>query len=376
MPVGRIRRNITQANKMFNSSGIPRESTTTTSNTVSKEINPLVINNIDRSAYKSWDGDILNYIKYIEERSLVSYESPFTVSLPPDRIDLVALANRKKCEVIDIYQNRGIENIKEEFDLFTIIPFSNRVLHLKKTIESLIESSKKSGLKIGILVVENSYKPEAADIIDNIKGVYYIWIDSMYKFFNKCLSHNIGSYITKSKYLHFHDCDLVVTDNFYSAIENKFKSGESMMQCFCKRRVNYVTKEVSVEFFTGDKTINDIISNKGYSPGNTGAPGGSIAISRDLFEKTGGFDAHFFWAYSIEDAFFWKKAGYFTNIATLDDPDIEVYHMWHPKSYGNNHLERFERRIYETLNPSNFSNYTDAAISIYKEIMESIKSIN
>ena len=288
----------------------------------------------NKDLYKPWSGNIGEYFDFIKQRNSLFYEPPFSVRITPDKIDLVDLSNKKKKEVIDIYRNSDINKIEDEFDIFTIIPFSNRILHLEKTVESLRESANKSNLSIGILIVENSYKSEASYISDKFDNTYYIWVNSDYKFFNKCLCHNIGSYITKSKYLHFHDCDILVQPEFYSNIENKFISGESAIQCFCKRRVNYINEENTLNFFNGQRTLKNIIDLLEYTEGKPGAPGGSIALTRELFNSVGGFDPHFFWEYSIEDAFFWKKTEHFSHIVSLDDPAVELYHMWHPASLG------------------------------------------
>jgi hypothetical protein len=111
---------------------------------------------------------------------------------------------------------------------------------------------------------------------------------------------------------------------------------------------------------------------EGLREGSPGAPGGSICLSRELFNKVGGFDPHFFWAYSIEDRFFWEKVEKFTKISTLESPKVDLYHLWHPPGWGKNPYERFEQRIFNLFmsNGPGSANYIETSKNLYSELIK------
>lgn len=312
--------------------------------------------------------NVNTYFHFLNEQNTKDEESPFYVTLPPinDGSNINVLSEVKKHEVLSLYQEKSIDRISEEYDIVTIIPFRNRYFHLEKTLEYLEQSRLNSYYKIGIVIIENSSAPIAKEIAEKY-NCHYRWIDSKNKIFNKCISHNIGAYITNSKLIHFHDCDLIVPSNFYNKFLDELRTKDAL-QCFTKRRVNYLHEYQSKKIFNGENLetfVGDVIN---YRIGNYGAPGGSIALSRDLFEKIGGFDAHLFWSYSIEDAFFWKKMEIHYPVS---ETDIELYHLWHPPSHGKNPHERFEKKYYDIFcRMPDKNSYIDVAKRIYKETME------
>lgn len=315
--------------------------------------------------------NVETYFKFIQEKHTNNTDngSPFYVTLPPidNMININVISEIKKHEVLSLYQEKSIDRIEEEYDMITVIPFRNRHLHLDRIIDSLNQSRLNSFYKIGILVIENSISPLASDIVKKYDNCHYRWLDSKDKMFNKCICHNLGVYITNSKFVHFHDCDLIVPPNFYNKVMEGIRYSEAV-QCFTKRRVNYLNEIPSKKIFDG-AFLNDFTSDQvNYRIGNYGAPGGSIALTRDLFNRAGGFDSHLFWSYSIEDAFFWEKMKTFTDVAEIE---IELYHLWHPPAHGKNPHERFERKYYEVFSRMPDKNqYINTSKKIYNETME------
>jgi len=320
--------------------------------------------------------DTQEYFKHLEDTNVKGYDDqlPFFYNHPPIQgiFDLSTLARGKNEEVLRAYEGLRLGKIDKEYDIITILPFRGRWLHLEKTISTLLESAKNSNSRIGFLIIENS----KASIFNKSKfsdepDVHYHWINSHSKIFNKCVCHNIGAALTKSRFIHFHDCDLLVPDNFYVALINELNVNPAV-QSFSGRRVNYLKEDPTKLYFDGlsiDKISKD---PSNYKEGSPGAPGGSIALSRELFLKVGGFDPHFFWAYSIEDRFFWEKVEKYNRISTLDNPRIELYHLWHLPGWGKNPYERFEHRIYQLFSSDGhgWQNYINTSVELYNLLVE------
>jgi hypothetical protein len=334
---------------------------------------PVEIVEVPYISKKQITRDVLEYFEMLSNNNSSSKDCalPFNVNLPND-INLISLSEAKKYEVLNLYPDGTIERIKKEYDIVTIIPFRGRKWHLEKTLETLMKAAKKVKSKIGFVVIENASSPTAEEMVKKFKGVEYRWLNSWDKIFNKCICHNVGTAISSSKFLHFHDCDLIVPENFYKIMEDSLSKSRAV-QCFTSRRVNYLNEEATKDFFAGldiDKIVSD---EKSFNVGLYGAPGGSIAVERDLYLEVGGFDSHFFWAYSIEDNFFWKKLERKTSVLSMDNPKVELYHLWHPPGWGKNPLERFEQRIFVAFNQTHDPNqYFEKARQIYQETVNKI----
>jgi hypothetical protein len=289
-----------------------------------------------------------NQLLYLSTTKGEDDNLPFLKPLPKTNIfNISDLAVEKNLEVLNAYKNVSIPRLVENYDLVTIIPFRGRWLHLEKTLNSLIDSADKLDIKIGFVIIENSKAPIFnKDLFSNLANFHYVWLNSNGNIFNKCICHNLGVAISQSQYVHFHDCDLLVPDNFYSSLLNELSKNQAV-QAFSGRKVNYLDEDSTKEYFTtGD--LSPITKNtSNFREGVYGAPGGSIALTRDLFDRVGGFDPHFFWGYSIEDKFFWDKVEKLNHFTSLENPKIDLYHLWHPPGWGKNPYERFEQRIYQ-----------------------------
>ena len=168
----------------------------------------------------------------------------------------------------------------------------------------------------------------------------------------------------------FHDVDLVVPEFFFKNLFENLKQKKAL-QCFHNRRVIYLDQSLS-EMINREKTASGInLSDPRVREGKVGAPGGSLIIERDLFEKIGGFDPNFFWGYSIEDGFFWKKLEVFTSVSGCDNPIIEMLHLWHEPMHSTNPNIRRDHGIYElfvNFNEDQKRSFLNIASIDYKEL--------
>ena len=237
--------------------------------------------------------------------------------------------------------SKGILDIRnrEEAEVNFIIPVRGRIDFLTKMIESAKTASDQFGKKVNFTVSENSPMPEHRETAQSL-GVDYIWTESR-KPFNKCFAMNIAVFYTqKTRYLIFHDVDcLVQSDFFIRVFENIEKKGCKAIQTFSDRRVLYLDENVTTKVLRGEFPIDSLsIKTPGINPpyrpdGSvaSGAPGGSVCVTRDLFFRIGGYDPYYFESYAPEDIFFWLKAEVFEDFETCTDPRNEIYHMYHPR---------------------------------------------
>lgn len=247
-----------------------------------------------------------------------------------------------------IVQTRGKD---VEYDINFLITVRGRREFAKPMYESFKKAADNSSLKICYTIIEHSNTPEHSKFCKDV-GVNYIWVPSQgEEYFNKCLSYNMGVLFShKAKFYLFHDIDILVQSDFFNLLmENVKNKNAKAIQCFTKRRVLYCDPRVTVGLINKDIDVDDIdLKTEGVNPPKfLGAPGGSIMVERDLFFKVGGYDAELFLAYSPEDAFFWDKLSVFETVYSSDNPDVEVFHMYHEPQWSKNSFLNEMQEMYD-----------------------------
>ena len=60
----------------------------------------------------------------------------------------------------------------------------------------------------------------------------------------------------------------------------------------------------------------------------------------------------------------------FKTIITLDDPKIELYHLWHPPAWGKNPMQGVEKGIHDSFvnNNHNWLDYVNKSKELYIRI--------
>ena len=225
---------------------------------------------------------------------------------------------------------------RKKSDITTIIPVKGRGLQLKKTIESLKDSIKlSSDFVVSLIVVEISVNMEHLQLCREME-CSYVWIRESTPRFNKCLAHNMGYCFSNSNLLHFHDSDILVNRSFYSNVKDRNIDNLSAVHCLREKYVRHLSEGDSKRLIEG-ANINEIVSETYPSIPETyerNAPGGSIIVGRSLFELVGGYDAHLFTGYSIEDQFFWDKLSSIVEIPSMNENDL--IHIWHDADRTHN----------------------------------------
>lgn len=260
-------------------------------------------------------------------------------------MELFEILKKNKINYQNLKEGSIINLLNEdEFYINIIIGFRGR----SNFVEPLLNSFKESIIyynninkdyKICLTFVEHDDEPRHLEFLNG--KVNYIWSKgNISEFYNRSFAYNFGvRFSNKAKYYILHDLDILVKPNYIEEIINNLNKGSiNCMQSYGNRHVWYLSKNLTDKFL--DKKININEFNLGDSeitpPLQIGSKGGSILVSKELFDRVGGFDPELFWGYAAEDQMFWCKIETIASIHYADNPTINIFHMWHPPTDSTN----------------------------------------
>lgn len=235
--------------------------------------------------------------------------------------------------ILNNLQYYFIANKEIDYEWNIIIPYLNRYDNLKCLIKNLKEKVSPR-LNVIITVVEISDGPTLQNDYQN--NFNYIWVGRHLtgNMFNKCLCGNLTyklyQNVYKYKYILWHDVDCVVQSNFVPAVLNKANENKCV-QTFPNRYVLYTKEPLANKVRNGEVNIDSInLGSSGVDKPVSGAPGGSILIPKNIFEKMEYFNTNVFYNYSCEDANIMEKVKKYSSIDYVDQDNNFMIHLYHP----------------------------------------------
>ena len=234
------------------------------------------------------------------------------------------------------YSKVAIESVKIQprtnYDLLVIIGVRDR--DIAPVLDSFMAN--RSFLKVGYVVVEHNYQRTFDKICKKYK-IDYVWLKCEEgEPYNRSLAFNVGYLCgVKAQYVMTHDADCLVQWTFFDDVfKNLRRTDSQAIQPYSNHRVIYcneaLTNLIKEMQKKGAIYVNSITE---HHPGTFTVPGmamgGSIMVKSSLFERVGMYDPELFTGYAPEDQFFWNKLAVFTEVATCDDPVVNIFHLHH-----------------------------------------------
>lgn len=280
----------------------------------------------------------------------------------------------------EIFENSEIKLLNnDEFDINFIIGFRGRKEFLIPMINAFNKAADfyknkfpNENKKFCLTLVEHSLTPENKEIIGDKAN--YIWTPgNKSEQYSRSFSYNFGvKYSNKAKYYILHDLDILIKENFFEEIYLNLKS--ECLQTYGKRRVLYMSQELTNSVLSGDVDFNTFDENYPNinPPQILGSKGGSILVGHDLYYEVGGFDPEIFWGYAPEDQLFWDKVQTILGeIDYADNPPIDIFHMWHPPTLHHSNADYFpmEKCFYEfrAMNKKARMNFINLKKELFKD---------
>lgn len=280
---------------------------------------------------------------------------------------------------------KKIDNV-DSSTLHVIIGVQKREQHLNKVVESF-KLNNVSNIKLTVVEIDTTplfYKT----FKDTNVNYIFVPVDSLKTNgnFSRAFAFNIGYLLnSKTKYYLFHDCDIVVQNNFISLLEEYIKSDIEWLQPFADKMVRLLNKNTTDQIFCNQiELTTEFKYGSHYTLPKSGAAGGSTLVRQDIFDKVGGFDSEIFHGYAPEDGlFFIKMCCLYRQINSVtgchqcdskhyaENPKIYVYHLHHdptPVENQRHDLIDLTRKYYDSSYDQKMS-YINYKESVFRKYM-------
>lgn len=214
-------------------------------------------------------------------------------------------------------------------DVSVIIPCKNEVNNLKSTVDSIMNS--KNSLSFEIIVVDDASMDLSTEFLssDLNKNIYKDIVLVKTNNVGAAEARNIGGKAAKGKYLFFCDAHVKVPDGWLDSLVNTLKDCNADLVAPCIVDMSNITSAGYGQTWDNQLKITWLTSNPGNIVEIPIACGCAFGITKEAFEKIGGFD-HFFQVWGKEDEELCFKAWLY-GYKTIVDPEVKVQHLFRPR---------------------------------------------
>jgi hypothetical protein len=212
-----------------------------------------------------------------------------------------------------------------------------RLPHLLATLESI---AAQRGTDVDCVVVEQDADPLIAPHLP--AWVRHIHTPPPGPTMPYCRSwaFNVAARHCDARVLVLHDNDMLVPADYAAAILRRVNQGAEIVNL--KRFIFYLRQDHTQRVLAGEASLTDqapdaIVQNL--------EAGGSIAITRDAFDRIGGMDESFV-GWGGEDNEFWERA---QTLRVWPYGAMPIVHLWHPAQPGKHQPGNARVKQYEAL---------------------------
>ena len=198
----------------------------------------------------------------------------------------------------------------------------SRLPHLLATLESI---AGQQGVAVECIVVEQDIEPRVASRLPTWVRHVHAPPPSADMPYCRSWAFNVGARRARSPLLVLHDNDILIPCDYAANIVEHVRQGHEVVNL--KRFIFFLDEAHSVDFFSG---VAGIAERPPLAIMQNAEGGGSIAITREGFERIGGMDESFV-GWGGEDNEFWERAG---TLKVWPFGYLPLVHLWHAAQSG------------------------------------------
>nr|WP_318010975.1 glycosyltransferase [Clostridium estertheticum] len=210
-----------------------------------------------------------------------------------------------------------------------MIPCKNEINNIKWTIDSILES--KNHLKCEIIVVDDASTDGSTEFLksyiseDKYRDIILIKTNNI----GLSATKNLGAKAAKGKYLFFFDAHIKVPDMWADDLINTLEKGKASLVAPCISDISNISSAGYGQTWN-DKFKITWLSKKPKEGDEIPLAGGAaLGITREAFDRIGGFD-HLFQVWGKEDEEICLKAWLY-GYRIVINPDVIVQHLFRKK---------------------------------------------
>lgn len=207
-----------------------------------------------------------------------------------------------------------------------IIPHKGRFDMLKQTLQSIAEQDYPID-KLEIIVISQTPETKTVQLLENNELNLQVILRPEGQTISSLRNH--GTTHAKGKYLAFLDADVFLSNNWVSSMISNLEEG--------KERVIVSAMQICGASPPPLERIRTNLSNAEIDTNVAFLPGRNLFLSRDTFDKVGGFPEHLI---TCEDYYFTDKAAQFGNLYYTSD--ATYIHLGEDKFFS----EMFKKEIW------------------------------
>ena len=260
------------------------------------------------------------------ERIDLAGPDPLGAALDLGAIDVRALVNHPGF-VADVSETARDVNV--------VLGCAGRRELAETTALYLARAAPRSARRVKIVVSEMGDRPLLRDFARD-RDMDYVFVpfsaagtDGQH---SEALAHNLAYFCAPAApWYVFHCADVVVAGDWLARLDAYLNDETTFLQPFSEARLKYLTEAFSKQVVDARGGIDLTPLAAALARGGSqrdprllpdvdpGAPGGSIVVRREDFERVGGFEPEIFWGWSPEDVLLWRKLEFLHRDAP-DDP--------------------------------------------------------
>jgi hypothetical protein len=211
---------------------------------------------------------------------------------------------------------------------------------LLATLESI---AAQRDVEIECVVIEQDIEPRLAGRLPTwVRHVHTVSPPPMP--YCRSWSFNVGALHARAPVLILHDNDMLVPVDYAAQILNRIARGFEVVNL--KRFIFYLNESHTQDYLSGRAGLLDAAPEAVVQ--NLEA-GGSVAVTRDAFERIGGMDESFV-GWGGEDNEFWERAA---TLKVWPWANLPIVHLWHPAQAGKHDAAYATAQRYRELSQIN-----------------------
>ena len=196
---------------------------------------------------------------------------------------------------------------------------------LRATIESI---AAQEGARVECIVVEQDTESRLAGRLPKWVRLVHTPPPASDTPYNRSWAFNVGATHARSGVLVLHDNDLLVPTDYAREILSRVEQGHEVLNL--KRFIFFLSERHTEQVIAADLTPIDLPP---ASVMQNAEGGGSVAITRDAFDRIGGMDESFV-GWGGEDNEFWERA---QTCRVWPYGYLPLVHLWHPAQPEKQH---------------------------------------